>query len=319
MLNNLATFQGSPLLRVGCVFVDIQRFLNSRSSIVLALFLGRTLPRRVGYRLADWIATRLAARSDLLLVQTERANQWVVSGETLAGEALNWAVEETLRNTARSIFDFYHYFSRPEATQRLIIPEANAELLLQRTEYEERGLVIAGLHMSAFDLVLQSLCRQGMHPLVLTIPDPQGGRQQEYEMRRRTGMNILPASVSALRQAVRHLQQGGMVVTGIDRPIKQPSHRPRFFGRPAALPTHHIYLALKAKVPIVIMTPQRDVDGNYRIYASELLEMGPHPDRETETLRNAEKVLSAAEGLLRKAPHQWYISLPVWPEIVGRV
>jgi len=56
-------------------------------------------------------------------------------------------------------------------------------------------------------------------------------------------------SMAAMRQAVRHLQQGGL---GGDRdgivPIAEPSAHPRFFRRPSALPMHPIHLALKAKV-----------------------------------------------------------------------
>ena len=54
---------------------------------------------------------------------------------------------------------------------------------------------------------------------MLTIPSPQGGRWMEYETRRQSGVNIIPGSVKGLLQAIRHLQRGGMVMTGIDRPV----------------------------------------------------------------------------------------------------
>jgi KDO2-lipid IV(A) lauroyltransferase len=138
-------------------------------------------------------------------------------------------------------------------------------------------------------------------------------------MRQRVGMRLLPASLGAFRQALRHLQQGGMVVTGIDRPIPQPQVCPRFFGRPAALHMHHIFLAIKAHVPVVIAAPILQEDGKYHVFASDFLEMDSHLDPDVEMLQNAEKVLRIAEEFIRRAPQQWSVPLPVWPQVMDLV
>jgi KDO2-lipid IV(A) lauroyltransferase len=158
-----------------------------------------------------------------------------------------------------------------------------------------------------------------MKPLVLTIANPQGGRQMEYEIRKRTGMNLVPASLASMRQAATHLQHGGLVVTGMDRPISEPRIRPRFFGRPAALPMHPIYLALKAGVPLRVLYVTLQADRKYYVRSSELIEMERHPDREIESLQNTETVLSIAEKFIRQAPGQWSVALPVWPDLMSLV
>jgi len=173
--------------------------------------------------------------------------------------------------------------------------------------------------MSNFDLILQWVCRRGMRPLALTIPEPQGGRRLEFEMRRRSGIDILPASMSALRQTLKHLRQGGMVLTGADRPIPQPEACPQFFGRPAALPVHHIFLAAKARVPLVIAATRRQEDGRYHVAASDFIEIDPHPDPDMQLLHNAEKVLGVAESFIRQAPRQWSVPLVVWPQVMDQV
>jgi lauroyl/myristoyl acyltransferase len=164
-----------------------------------------------------------------------------------------------------------------------------------------------------------TLSMQGIQPLVLTIPNPQGGRRVEFESREKAGANLLPGSFPALRKALRHLQQGGFVATGIDRPVPEPRLRPQFFGYPSALPLHYIFLALKAKVPVRILATIRRPDGRNIIQASELIAMEPHPDRETEALQNAERVLRIAEEFIRQAPTQWSVSLPVWPDMPDRI
>ena len=299
--------------------ISLQRVINSSLSLRLVSALAKGLPPRWGYRLASYVAKRIAHQRDSGLVRAIRANQWVIHGEVLAGEALDQVVRETLLHSARCIFELYHYIDDSEAAGQLIVLEPSFQELARRPEFDRQGLMIVGLHLSNFDLVLQWLCRHLMRPLILTIPDPQGGRRVEYEIRRRTGLKLLPASVSALRQAIKHLQQGGMVVTGIDRPIPNPEACPRFFGRPAALPMHHIFLATKAHVPLVIAAANFQSDGKYHVFASDPMEMNQDADSTAGMLRNTEKVLNKAESFIRQVPQQWSVPLPVWPQVMDLV
>jgi phosphatidylinositol dimannoside acyltransferase len=299
--------------------IDLQQIINNPFAVNLAFFLGKAIPPGIGSPLCNFIGDWVATRRDSNVTEAIRANQWVVRGANLEKKTLDKAVQETLRNNIRDLYSLYHYVQNPEATQRLIHLNAVARELIERPEFAERGLVILGLHLSGFDLILQSICRQGLKAMVLTIPDPQGGRLIEYEMRKKTGMNLIPASLSTLRQAVKHLEQGGMVLTGLDRPVPDPKYHPRFFGHAAALPTHYISLALKARVPVVIMAAIYQADGKYHVLSSEPIEMEWDSDREKEILRNAENVLNQAEEFIRLAPQQWNVPMPVWPQLLGSV
>jgi KDO2-lipid IV(A) lauroyltransferase len=299
--------------------IDLQKVLNSSLSVRFVSMLAQRLPPRLGYWIAYGLAHQIARRRNSRLIRAIRANQWIANGELLQGEALDEIVRQTLRYSAHSLFDLYHYNHDFEATRQLIVFDSSFEKIIQRSEFDDQGVVIAGLHLSNFDLVLQWLVKSGLRPLVITIPNPQGGRYIEYEVRKRTGMNLIPASVGALRQALKHLQRGGMVLTGIDRPLETPEVRPRFFGRPASLPIHHIFLALKAHVPVVITVTYLQPDGKYHVFASDPIEMDPCPDAEEMIRRNAEKVLEVAEEFIRRSPRQWSVPLPVWPESMDLV
>jgi KDO2-lipid IV(A) lauroyltransferase len=299
--------------------IDLQQVINSSLSLRVVSSLARRLPPWLGYRIADGFAAQIAQRRDSRLVRAIRANQWMASRESLQGEALGRAVRNTLRYSAHSLFDLYHYNHDFDATRQLIVFDSSFDVIARRAEFDGYGLVVAGLHLSNFDLVLQWLCKNGLKPLVLTIPNPRGGRQLEYEIRKRTGMNLIPASVGALKQALKMLQRGGIVLTGIDRPIDKPQVCPRFFGRPAALPIHHIFLASKACVPVVITATYLQPDGKYHVFASDPIEMDPYPDAAERTLRNAEKVLAVAETFIQRSAEQWSVPLPVWPGVVDQV
>ncbi len=295
--------------------IDWQRLIGSGFAVRAAAALGGLLPPALGFALADGIAAAIAARRTSRIVRAVRANQWVAGGETLGGAELDRATAEALRGTARSAYELYRGLRFPQEAQRLLVLDPGVERLVRRPDAAGRGLVVAGLHLGNFDLILHLLSLRGVKALILTIPDPRGGRRAEFESRERAGAVLLPASVPAFRNALRRLQQGGLVATGIDRPIPDPRIRPLFFGRPAALPLHHVFLAARARVPVVLLATLREPDGRHRVFASDPLEMDSDPDREREARRNGEKVLRAAEAFIRRAPAQWSVSLPVWPDV----
>jgi KDO2-lipid IV(A) lauroyltransferase len=302
---------------------DPQAIINSRLGIGLALFLGRSVPPGSGYRLAYFVADRIASRKNWRMVKAFRVNQWVVGGEKLSSQELDQAVQETLHNTAHSIYELYHYVHEPAAVARLFPFNPLGRQFVERQADKKEGAVVVGPHIGNFDLALQALQSvylQGLCSMVLTLPDvSEGGYQWQYEMRKSTGMEIVPTTPATLRQAAERLRAGEIVLTGLDRPIQAEKYRPRFFGRPASLPVHHIYLALKARVPVFVVATMIQADGTYHFQISEPITMVSHPDRGTEIIMNAEAVLRVAEDFIRQAPQQWSMPFPVWPELMDQV
>ena len=299
--------------------IDLQQILNSPFAVRFLSWFAQAIPPGIGYPLSDRIGDWIAAHHEAKLTRAVRLNQWVVRGAKLEKAALDEAVRETLRNNARDIYSLYHYLGKPELMRQMISFSRPAQEILERPEFSDRGLVILGLHLSNFDLILRAVSQTGFKPLVLTIPNPQGGRRVEYEMRKQTGMNVKPASLSTLRNAIQHLEQGGMVVTGMDHPVPQPKWQPTFFGRPAFLPTHYVFLASKAGVPVVLMPAIQQPDGRYHVFCSERLEMERYSDPEKQILQNAERVLREAEKFIRMAPQQWNVPMPVWDESLTEI
>ncbi len=294
---------------------SIDRIIYSSAGLRFVEALARAVPPRVGHSAGNLIARWLASRKDSQLVRAVRTNQQVISGDSLSPSEGDEALLEVYRNAARSQYDLYHYVSNRTAIERIYHFDAACDVFLERREFEKRGLILAALHTPGWDLGLRWLCRDhfGFRPVVLTISNPEGGRQLEFEGREKTGMEIIPGSAMGLRRALRYLQQGGLVLTGIDRPVPGTEPQPRFFGQPAELPVHHIYLALKAHVPIVVEISRLGDDGHYLVHASPPIEMEPRSNREEELLVNAERVLAVVEDFIRKVPRQWLMFLPVWP------
>jgi lauroyl/myristoyl acyltransferase len=296
--------------------VDPRIIINSPFGLGFANLVGRFTPSWLGYRIAINIANIISSRKSWRMVRATRGNQWVVHGEKLDGPALDKVVAENYRNIATSIFELYHNINDSQAFLKLVEPNPMAIQLVQRPEYSIRGLVVAGVHLGNFDMVFQMLGLASIHAVALTLPKMNAGYQKQREMRQKKGVRVLQASVGSLKYSVDYLKQGGMVVTGIERPDPSYPYRLKFFGRPAALPIHHIFLALKAKVPVIVAAAIKRPDGKYHFLFSDPIEMQPHPDRHTEIVLNAEAVLRVAERFILQDPTQWAMTFPVWPEVL---
>jgi KDO2-lipid IV(A) lauroyltransferase len=299
--------------------MNLQRVLNSREAGLWALRISKFLSPAMGVRFSQFVADRIVLNRQLPLVQAIRANRWVMSGGQLAGDDLDRAVRASLRQIARSYFTLFHYLDNPVELQNLVEFDQTFEAMLARSREKNHAMMAVGLHLSNFDLVLQAAAWHGMRGLALTLPD--GTENQEavnwqHAFRRQSGLDLVPASMSNLRLAIRRLQAGETVLTGIDRPIRSAKYYPVFFGRPAHVPIHHIHLALAARVPFMVFGARQSPDGIYQIFASEEIPLLSYTDRDVELLSNAERVLEVAASFIRQAPDQWSITLPAWPEVL---
>jgi len=191
---------------------------------------------------------------------------------------------------------------------RLVTADATFERVL--TEIESRPCVYAGCHLGSFDLVGQALGYNGWRAQVLSVPSPNGGYEWQNEIREDSGLEMTPVSLESLKRAARRLASGGSVVTGLDRPIPNAEAHPRFFGEPSPLPLLHIRLAMRAKVPVVVIAGPLHEDGTYRLQASEPIEM-----TEKDAVANAGRVLAVAEEFITARPRQWAMPHAVWPQI----
>lgn len=288
----------------------------------LAYSVGSILPYKMGKSLAAWLARWLAQRKDLPMVQAVRANQWVVSGCQLTREELDKAVFETFRNTAMSLYAFYRYFRKAEKVEKLApIPE-KLLAILKESKRKSQALIVVGIHLSNFDLALLSVTRQalaidGVRGIVISFPNPGKGYRWQNEIREQVGFPIIPGSLDAAKEASKVLSEGGIVVTGIDRPLPGTvKYHPIFFGHPAELPSLHITLALRHSVPIVVTGMLQKPDGEYQLLASDPIHMDRYSNRKLDIIDNASKILRQAENFILTSPHEWSMYYPVWPDLI---
>lgn len=299
--------------------ISLKRLSTSRFGIAFALAVARYTPRWLGYPLARTLARIIASRRNSEIIRAMRANQWVARGCQLGARELDQVVKTVVLRHTRCLYDFYRNLDRPEEILRLVSFAPDFQILFDRLKEGKDSALFIAPHLSNFDLAGRALALRGLKFQVLSIPQPPGGYEWQNRMRMDIGIEVTPMSISAVQKAKERLRAGGVVLTGLDRPLDQTRYHPRFFGRPAPLPTAYVHLAMQAGVPIVVVACITLPDQTYQIVCQPPVVPQPHPDRSVELVSNAEQVLSRAEELIRQYPDQWAMFYPVWPEALDEV
>jgi KDO2-lipid IV(A) lauroyltransferase len=299
--------------------MDLQSLINGRIGIGIALIIGSVIPRRIGYKLAELIADRLSAQTQSPMITSARLNQWMVTGQQLAGEELTLAVNHAVRTTAHCQFDLYHNIRQPENLIRMINLTPYCQQVIDNLLNKKEPMLVVGLHLSNLDIAFMALGTLGIKVFGISVPNPGGGYQWQNEIRNRFGFELMPGSREAIRIAMKRFQQGSTLVLGADRPITGSKYKPSFFGHPSSLPVLHVSLALKLDTPLYLSHCTLQEDGKYLLDMSEPIYMERKPDRFSEIMVNAENILEAAEHVISQVPEQWAMYYPVWPDLAEQV
>ncbi|MBC8507951.1 MAG: hypothetical protein ISR58_01275 [Anaerolineales bacterium] len=296
--------------------LDFQSITNSRFGVNMGLWIGRTLPPSIGYRIADFAANKLSKR-DNTMTKAIRANQQIVRGENLSPEELDQITCVVFAHAGHCFVDLYHNLMNPEGIKELCPLTPSIEKLLKISQSDTPGAFIVAPHISAFDIALLALAYHGLRGKVLTYGNPPGGYELQNEIRASTGLEITPVRDEKTHQeAIEYMRQGGAVITAVDRPIRRKAHKLTFFGHPSPLPAGHIRMALAAEVPVVVAAAQYLGNNEYRINVSDPIPMIPDADPDVEIRKNAEAVLTQIEEVIRKTPEQWLMYYPAWPDLI---
>jgi lauroyl/myristoyl acyltransferase len=299
--------------------MDLQSIINSYLGVGAALALGQIIPEKAAYRFVNFVAHRIVSKPDRAMVKAVRANQWVVSGEKLSPDELDRRTLAVFGSIGCSLFDFYHNLRNLKRIRQLVIFSPRFQAVFQERLEGKQGAIFITPHTSAFDLAGAALALNGLRFQTLSFPNVNDGYAWQNRIRRHLGLEVTPLNMSSLQLARERLQKGGTVLTGLDRPHPGSNYKPRFFGRPAALPVFHVRLGLRTNCPIYVVGVLTQPDGKYIIDCSEPIWMKPHRNPNVEIISNAEKVLQAGEVFIRKAPEQWAMTYPVWPEVMNAV
>lgn len=293
--------------------------LFQNTIVRFAVLIGKVLPRKWGGKLAFWLGSIYGSKKSNPKIQAIRANQWVIRDGSITEEELKEKPKTIIGSAAKCMFDFFYFLSRKERLQEIIDISPEGEAACDRIRNNQPCVCVCP-HISNFDLMGYALAAQGLEMQVLSYPDPNESYKLQNKIRENLGIIVTPMSLSAFRLAKTRLMEGKSVLTGLDRPMeKQPiKHKPVFFGYEANLPAAYVRLAIYANAPVIILAATSQPGGNYRLDGSLPIWMETGDHIRDEITHNANRVLKASEGLIKKYADQWAMFYPVWPQFLGK-
>ncbi|MEJ5310942.1 MAG: lysophospholipid acyltransferase family protein [Anaerolineae bacterium] len=287
----------------------------------LGFYLGKYLPPRGGKFIAALITRVMVAfKSDVYW--NVRANLRHVLGPQTSERELHQAAYRLMSNAHRGYYELFHNVGRGKINAEEFFPPvrltAEAKAYLDQGIASGRGLFILGAHMSNFDLALIGLSQYVPVPMqALSLAEPPPGFEFFNRLREKGNVLITPISPRSLRDAMVRLRQGGVVVTGVDRPLPEGNEPVEFFGATAYLPTGYIRIPLRTDCLVMTIAAYYDSDeegGAYSVMANPPMEMERTGDAEADVALNLRRVLAQIEVMIRRHPDQWHMFVPVWPE-----
>jgi len=294
--------------------MHLQDFISSKPMTQLGIAIGQHMPRRVGYGLAR-IAAGVIARRKPEVYWTVHANLRQILGPAADDVTLQRMTYQVFFHAGQTYYDFFHAIGQPKEViaEMVRIPDEIVAFVRSETA-RGQGVLMLVTHMSNFDLLGLSMGTRDLPIQMLSLANPQAGFHLLNYLRATAGFEVTPITPQSLRAAIRRLKSGGIVLTGVDRPIPEDRELVEFFGRPAYLPAGPGRLALMTDALVIMGSCYYEPGKGYGLEVTGPLEMIRTGNRRRDILANVRRLANVLEQHVRSRPEQWMMFHPVWPE-----
>ena len=290
--------------------VNPTRIPRTALPIRVGMVLARILPRRLGYWLAREGA-RVMRRRNAKAYRMLRENLSHVIAEA-SPEMLDGLAEDAIYELGCTYFDMIHIRGERLLRSGILTPDPAGWDLAQKQFSDPTGTIVVAGHVGNFDLGIQWVAGQDIEVQLLSLPGQDPAQNAVNTFRQKGALVVTPLSVQSLRAALRRLRDGGIVATGVDRPIDYDDPPIQFFDGPAPLPRGHVRLALQTGARIMVASCIRRPNHTYLLTFWPPLDMVRTGDREQDVELNTRRVLELVEETILQVPTQWAMLHPVW-------
>ncbi len=271
------------------------------------------LPTPAAYFIADCVGTAMYYLRPGLRRNVQRNMRHVMGADAPAGD-VRAAARRVMRNAARYYADLVRgpridisRFFR----ERISVVSALDEL--KEAIATGRGVIVVSAHYANPEIVLQCAVAMGIPTFSLTEPlQPQRLSDLVHRLRAAHGQVYRPMSLSAVREAIRWLRDGGVLPLLCDRDIQNSGIMLPFFGEETRVPTGAAELALRTGAVVIPMFCRRTKGGCFDVFAEPPLEMVATGKHEEDVRANTLKIVAAIEKYVRQDPGQWIVLESLW-------
>lgn len=174
--------------------------------------------------------------------------------------------------------------------------------LFEKTYNKGNGVIIATLHMGAFEASLK-LAKD--YDLYDVIKKQRNFLLDKYmnDNRRRTGVNLIYKGKSSMRELVKAIRNKGVVALFSDHYDIGPEVS--FFGRKTQASSGAVNLSIKYKAPILIAYNLFNEDNSCTVHFDRIMDLELTGDKTFDIQRNTQKMINIFEEIIAKHPEQW--------------
>jgi KDO2-lipid IV(A) lauroyltransferase len=275
--------------------------------------LARPSSYKVGYSLGKWLPRRiLFALADLLADATHWRN-----GEPARNLLANlrsafpgWSDREIgelsrriFRNFARNLVDYGRFHNLPDEALDCLLPSVENLHFLKASSANGKGVILVTGHIGNWELGALFFGRYGVKITVVTIPEGSeriDSIRGAYRMRQNIRTIVVDGSPFSSLEIVAALRRGEIVAMLVDRWEGTDGIPAKFFGEDRRFPRGPFVLSRATGAPIVPAFIIRD--GNiYRGVVDPPFFMDGLDDES-----GARRLSVSLEQMIRKCPDQWY-------------
>jgi phosphatidylinositol dimannoside acyltransferase len=280
------------------------------------------------YRFCEWLASWLPQRAAyatarvmgvaMFILYRKLRRTLVTNQRRLRPGASRRQVAHSARRAAIAVAkNYYDLFRLPSMSQEQLLAYIDVRGLenLARAYARGKGVIIVAPHLGSYNLIPSYVSALGYETVAVVehIRDP---RLHDYFFRLRAnqGVQLLTTRPEDVRNILRALRDGKVVLMLADRNVGTSSDAVTFFSERTMLPAGPALIARRTGAALLPAYSYRM--GNTRSVAISLPEMRLPEIVGTIEQRRAADTQAVAyllEQMIRDAPDQWAILQPVWP------
>jgi len=260
---------------------------------------GRKNSTAIAHLLGDFVYYILKTRRPLVIGNLARTFPAKSSAE------INALAVQVYRNQAENIIEMLRLPMIKTAEDASKLIDIDAADLLAKTVDQKKGGVLVSAHFGNWELF--GFCFGLLAVPLTVVVKPLKNSMIDHQINAWRTMhgNRIVYDRQALREGLRTLKNGGIVVLLADQSDPGGSFITEFLGRPTAVFTGPAWLALRAGVPLFVGLCLRTKDGRYKFETEEIEsgDLGTTRADAEELTRRYTKVL---ERSIYSFPEEWF-------------
>ncbi|MCX7797900.1 MAG: lysophospholipid acyltransferase family protein [Melioribacter sp.] len=188
----------------------------------------------------------------------------------------------------------------------------NLELVKKNIEKKE-GLIILTGHFGNWEILISSIVAYiNAKYHVLVKPQRNQYITQWLKETRSVGNTNVIASGISVKEIIKALRSGEVVLIAGDQRGPFEGHRFQFFNHPTSLYTGTASIALKTKSNVLLAAVERQKDYKYKVFIEELDFNNLPENDEEKSLELTQRYISFLERYIRKSPEQYFWMHKLW-------